>query len=373
MNKNNKLLNFNNKGSIVSSIKEDYYMLLPKRKFDWKSFRDNLLKYEQELRKETPVVLDDKVDEFIKWYSENIAKENDFEINPTAMRNFIEKMAVWYELRYPDYEINRLIFGFDQEDIEIDDVMFNNNGYMHNLFSEYSNVIELHWNEFYNIKAFINSLPCKERWLFDKPKYYDTVYVRPDLKGAHLHLTSKGFVEDSEGLSAYTDMKISDKDLLGLHIKSVVQLLNENGIVLPFNNDLEATINNFEKKTYQKEEMLNCVMYRIIERGGNRVGPRRAFLFAKEFGRNIDISMMYGVNYSDPGLREFINEYIKAGGSTDLVCYVDYFVRKNKKEKTYTVSIQELIKYLHDDYFREEQVKQLMLQLKLNKSQNNKN
>ena len=38
---------------------------------------------------------------------------------------------------------------------------------------------------------------------------------------------------------------------------------------------------------------LNCVMYRIIERGGNRIGPRRGFLFAKEFGRNIDIPMIF--------------------------------------------------------------------------------
>lgn len=30
-------------------------------------------------------------------------------------------------------------------------------------------------------------------------------------------------------------------------------------------------------------------MYRIIERGGNRIGPKRAFLFAKEFGRDIRI------------------------------------------------------------------------------------
>ena len=57
--------------------------------------------------------------------------------------------------------------------------------------------------------------------------------------------------------------------------------------------------------------MLDAVMYRIIERGGNRMGPRRGFLFAKEFGRNIDIPMMYGVDYSDPGLRSFIIEYIK--------------------------------------------------------------
>ena len=71
-------------------------------------------------------------------------------------------------------------------------------------------------------------------------------------------------------------------------------------------------IKDFENKTYQKEEMLNCVMYRIIERGGNRIGPRRAFLFAKEFGRNIDIPMIYGVDSSEPGLRNFMNEYINS-------------------------------------------------------------
>ncbi len=84
-------------------------------------------------------------------------------------------------------------------------------------------------------------------------------------------------------------------------------------------------------------------MYRIIERGGNRIGPRRAFLFAKEFGRNIDIPMMYGVDYSDPGLRSFIIEYIKAGGSKDLVCYRGYFSRKSKNEKLDTISIQDLL------------------------------
>ena len=84
-------------------------------------------------------------------------------------------------------------------------------------------------------------------------------------------------------------------------------------------------------------------MYRIIERGGNRIGPRRAFLFAKDFGRNIDIPMMYAIDRSDSGLRLFMNEYIKSGGSKDLECYVGYFSRASKKEKLDTVTIQDLI------------------------------
>ena len=54
--------------------------------------------------------------------------------------------------------------------------------------------------------------------------------------------------------------------------------------------------------------------------------------------------MIYGIDYSDPGLRKFINEYIKAGGSKYLVCYVGYFSRPCKYKKFKTVSISEVLK-----------------------------
>ena len=64
------------------------------------------------------VILDDKVDMFIKWYTDNIIKGNYTDIGeyylPIDMRNFIEKVAVWYELRYPEYEINRIMPGWGQ-------------------------------------------------------------------------------------------------------------------------------------------------------------------------------------------------------------------------------------------------------------------
>ena len=87
-------------------------------------------------------------------------------------------------------------------------------------------------------------------------------------------------------------------------------------------------------------------MYRIIERGGNRIGPRRGFIFAKEFNRNIDIPMMYAVDTSDPGLRTFMNEYLKSGGRTDLICYENYFRRKSNHPILRKTTVRKLVRDL---------------------------
>ncbi len=376
--------------------------MLSKGKVNLKLIRENLLKLEKEKNKKIPVMLNDKVDEFINWYFKNMIKGEYTDIGeyyePIEMRNFIEKMAVWYELRYPDYEINRLMPGSNQENSEIDDIMFNKNRYINEQFDEDSEVRLIDWAEFYNTNAFIKSLPSSERYFLERPKYNTIVYIDPNHRNAHLHLTSNGVVLESEGLDRYTNFKIKDKDIENMHVEDVVKYLKGKGIVLPSDNELEKTINNVKKWKYQKEEMLNCVMYRIIERGGNRIGPRRAFLFAKEFGRNIDIPMIYGIDYSDPGLNEFIDEYIKSGGSEYLKCYVEYFSRASKYEPVDIVSIKD-IKKLSSNYciskytpqetllyqrlvnvlasqidteeLKKEEVKQLRLKRKLEKSKNN--
>ena len=306
---------------------------------------------EVDTNKDDPMIasinLDDKVDEFIDWYFENMVKGNYTYIGeyhfPRKMKNLIEKIAVWYELRYPSYEINRLMPGSGQEEISVNDVMFRNNPYVNELLDKNSDAKELDWGYFYNTNVFMKSLPWEERCYFANPRYRNIVYINPNSRVAHLHLTKNGFVEISEGVTGYTKSIIKDKELIGLNVRDVVKLFQEKGIKLPENNELERAIKETDKWIYQKERILDCAMYRIIERGGNRIGPRRAFLFAKEFGRSIDIPMMYAVDRSDPGLRLFINEYLKAGGSKDLICYNGYFSRTSKREKVDTISIQELI------------------------------
>lgn len=347
--------------------------------------------------------LDDKVDAFIEWYYNNMVKGHYTDIGenrqPREMRDFIEKMAVWYELRYPDYEINRLMHCSGQEPTEVNNVMFRDNQYISDLLSNDSDIKNLEWDEFYNAHAFISSLSADEKGFFTKPKYYN---LRNG--DARLKLTSTGIIQDAEMLKSLKlwlnddERATIDKDFKGKHIEELAKFIKERAPGSSVYKSLEEIITNYNNQLYQKEEMLNCIMYRIIERGGNRIGPRRAFLFAKEFGRNIDIPMMYAVDRTDPGLRLFINEYLKSGGTKDLMCYVGYFSKIDKKDKLDMISIQDLIltqnnnaatfytpeeHQLHQrlvnvlasqvDYniVKQEEVKQLRLERKLEKSRIN--
>lgn len=359
------------------------------------------------------VSLDAKVDDYIKWNYENMVKGKYTPLGehrvPIDLRNFIEKMAVWYELRYPDYEINRRMPGSGQEGISVSNEMFNTNSYVNELLDENSDIRALDWDEFYNTDAFISSLPWEEKYRFNRVRYRDIVYLDPNysiqsedkIKGiaAHLHLTSRGIVEEAEGFDLYTNNAITNEQLEGMRVEDVLSLLREKNITLPEDSEIIETVKNAENWKKQREGLLDAVMYRIIERGGNRMGPRRGFLFAKEFGRNIDIPMMYAIDRTDPGLRRFINEYLKAGGSKDLMCYIGYFSRTNQMEELNTISIRKLLlkqandaltfytpeetelhqrivdtlaSQIDEDELKKQKVKQLRIIRKLNKIKNKK-
>lgn len=313
---------------------------------DFKQFREGTISpaataLANHLNSVRSIYLDEKVDDFIEWYGETMVNNKNDEVSKREMRNFIEKVAIWYELRYPSYEINRMMPGSAQEEKHIDEIMFDKNGYVNKSVDNDSEVRVFDWAEFYNTKSFIQSLPYEEKYFFARPNYPSIVYLNPN-GSTHFHLSKKGIVEESEYLYIHKK-EVSDDELEGKHIREVVEILKQKGFAINSNSEIYQAINNYDNMVRQKEEMLDCIMYRIIERGGDRIGPRRGLLFAKEFGRNVDIPMMYGVDRTDPGLREFVNEYIKAGGSKDLMCYVGYFSRNNRKDKLSTISIQDLI------------------------------
>jgi len=340
--------------------------------------------------------LNEKVDNFIEVSYRTMIKGSTIPQigfkREEDLRNFIEKMAVWYELRYPSYEVGRTIecSGLDNKNVSSEMFLFNS--YIQELLEldEPLGAVYFDWNEFYNYDAFLNSLPYNERVYLLKPRYSPIVNISNTI---HFHLDENGNIIDADRFEEFSKGKITEEQVLGKNIKDVYTMICEEQIELPEDCEIQKCIILYNQQVEFKEELLNCVMYRIIERGGNRVGPRRGLMFAKEFKRNIDIPIQYGIDTSDPKIRNFISEYIKAGGTPDLECYLNYFDRTSIRLKKKTV--RELIKTIRNVYvnvytdeerelqqglvdvlstqinpeeLRKEQVKQLRLERKLKKS-----
>lgn len=294
------------------------------------------------------ISLSQKIEDYLSWY-----KENRYIYKFNYLKNLIEKMAIWYELRYPDYEVAKLT-GFDyNNEKDISDIMFNQNEYINKELDETDITRAINWIDFYNFNAFLSSLPEEERELFKRPKYTTRTSVIADcFHLLNLYLTKNGKINKITPIRKLNDLDFNPQDLLGKNIKEAREILigkyhcSEKSLV-----KLDQAIKDYDDAFYQKDEMLNCVLYKIIERGGYTYGPRRGFLFALEFNRNINIPMMYGVGFSCEYLKEFINIYLKAGGRTTLECYPNYFA---DSDKDIVMTIDEILKNECDWYTEEE-------------------
>lgn len=324
------------------------------------------------------VDLDAKVNAFITWYYNIINKSSTpvgKYLRPRELKDFIEKMAVWFELRYPYVYMEKLVEEQERKKRCRNNVVyvdFNKEG--ENPYDVFSS-LRLHirtreynpkeWEDMIFIsglnelgyqdatKEFILSLSEREKSFFGISS--DSIaYLDQERKHAHLHISQNGIVIQSEYMNTFTLGAVKDEELEGLHIRQVYELFQKIGLELPKSCEIERVMRSIETKEMLREGMLDCVMYRIIERGGNRIGPRRAFLFAREFRRNIDIPMMYAADTSDPNLREFINEYLKAGGHTDLTCYENYFCRASKWDQVSKITVAELLS-IKQSFTKEEQ------------------
>ncbi|MFI3307414.1 MAG: hypothetical protein R3Y21_02485 [Mycoplasmatota bacterium] len=275
------------------------------------------IKIQKEMGYSTSYSIDEKVDDFINWYDQTHVFEKYTEtgeyLEPRNMQNLIEKMAVWYELKYPKEQVQQR-------------------------FSNESNFLIPEGN--FSYEDYLNTLDIKDKW-FLYLGYSDIVYVN---KGQHLHLDRDGIVVGSEVIEkidfdAESKTRICYFEFEGFHIFEVIEYLN----LMGYPCEIPHEIKEYLEQKELKERFLDAVMLRIIDRGQNRIGPKRAFMFAQEFNRNIETPMSYGVDYSDPNLRYFICEYIKAGGDPNLTCLAGYGFRTSEKTPLKEVSIKELL------------------------------
>ena len=280
--------------------------------------------------------LDYKVDSFIDWYYEYIVKGNYSKYGeyrlPIEMRNLIEKIAVWYELRFPDYEIDRIMNNIETKYLSL------------NFILDTDCNPDEEWCQAFNPEVFMKLLPWEESCYLEEPRYPSTICLESFNNGnAYLYLTKDGLVRRAEEIESFTKGKLTEKKILDCDLYKIKELLEKLDIKLIENNDLDETIKGAYLWQYQKNCILDCAMYRIIERGGIRIGSRRGLLFALESDGDINVPMKYCVDYSDPGLREFINTYLKAGGSKELECYENYFTRTSDNEALTTITIRDLL------------------------------
>lgn len=307
----------------------------------------------KKIEKKELISLDNKVIEFIDWYYKNMVEGFYTKIGEynesKRMRDAIEKMAVWYEIKYPEIEINSIMNPNLHKGMGMSDIMFKYNSYIDNMLGNNHDLNCLEWNQFFSYETYLKSLSWEEKWMLTRNKYPNIVYIMNsvDVHSAHFHLDCNGIIlmaDDVDILKTTDGFIFCSEDFTGKHLRDALFLLKEHGANLKEKNEITEAIKNYENREYLKEEFLNCVMYRIIERGGNRIGPRRGFLFAKEFNRDIDIPMKYGIDRTDPNLRLFMNEYFKAGGKSDLICYIGYFEKISDSDIVSTINMQELIK-----------------------------
>jgi len=275
-----------------------------------------------------PISLNSKIEEFI----------NSGYVDSKIARNLIEKFAVWYELRYSDEDIENMLKTDDStcKTSVTSEKMFVNNPYIKDNFDDANRIKQsefgnLKWEDFYNKEVFINSLTNKEQIVLNP--VYNTFINIGDCR-YHFHLTPDGFVTSDEvWLSAsfgFEDMHIKEvliqleqrkDELLGLNITKANMICNS----------LYDEVRKYDKKVFIKEQILTCAMYKIIERGYGIEGSYRAFLFAKEFGLNIDIPIMYmrGDRITDVIKKmNFIEQYLESGGNRNLICYNNYSSEK---------------------------------------------
>lgn len=247
------------------------------------------------------ILIKDKIKSYLNCYNENSKNEK---YSAKNIEDLINKIAAWYEIEYPYSKVDKII--------------------KYNINFTKTNIEEL-----------FKILTKEEKEIYLKPMYNKIIYLDPKNKKAHLHITKEGIIKEADNVTEWTKNKVKNSELKGLTLDEADKLFENRKIKLPKKSELKKQIN-------KKEELLDCIMYRILEKGGPIIGPRRAYIFAKEFKRNKDIPITYSIDYNDPAINEFLNTYLNDQGNPKLNCYINYY-EKDKNETVNTITVEDFL------------------------------
>lgn len=247
------------------------------------------------------------LEHFIEAHSYDIDKPK--EEAKQDIRDFIEKMAVWFELRYPDLEIKKI---FNESNIvpDITTEIFCNNSNLADILKNSKVEIDLKWSNLYNYDAFCASLSEEEKRFIKEPCYPSILYLYSG-RIDHVHLSPEGNVERYEYTfpSSFINNVIDECDECNnWHIEKFVEILEKNGEPIDRNSEAYKAINSYRNQKRLRNNIIECVMYRIMLRGDRKESSlRRAYLFAKEFAAGcICFLADYAIYYEDLDLLRFM-------------------------------------------------------------------
>lgn len=269
-----------------------------------------------------------KREEFFKWL-DNLEYSNYYK---EIVLNFINKMAIWYEFRFPNSEIDNI---FEAKDTKgsILEVTNKSEGCKDLLYFSLDdnvkdNLSNTLWSDLFDTKTFLNTLSNNEKDLLEKPKFPNH-FSDYNLEMS-FDLSANGKI--LEIICRNHPSKLPNEEVFGFKNKNIEELLlylKENNIE---SDDIECVVDCYKKKNLFKEKLLDNVLYRIIELGGDDYGVKRGYLFALEFKRNLDIPLTYYSPLYECN-RILLNDYLKNGGNENLTCARGYFINNIEEIK----------------------------------------
>ena len=192
------------------------------------------------------------IEHFIETHSYDVDKPK--EEAKQDIRNFIEKMAIWFELRYPDSEIKK-IFGHTNTEIDITTEIFCKNPNLADILKNSITEIDLKWNDFYNYDAFYASLTEDEKRFIKEPCYPDLVFLYRG-KVDHVHLSPEGYVEMYESTFYSSFISSVTNEYKDCHIERFIEILEEKGKPIDCNSEAYKAINSYDNQNRLRNNII---------------------------------------------------------------------------------------------------------------------
>lgn len=223
--------------------------------------------------------------EFLKWCKENIPDYKELDI-----KKIIDKIAIWYEFRYPEQFIDTLFYY---------NKIINSNKEPN--FQELKDLVN--WKDLFNYDTFMITLTKNEKEILQDVRFNEiyklekdgTVYFNQDGSIINIEtlLVNDDFFNFNEILNSY----------IGKNVNELVCILMEYGRFFDAIDIYDLCI-LYNNKLLFKVKLLEMVLDKIIKRRGIELG----FLFILEF--NLDINLLSNYISNNDLSQMFIHKYL---------------------------------------------------------------